>query len=221
MAGGAAEPYVEAFEELTSDTSTPAWVQSMRRAAFERFGVLGFPTTKNEDWHFTSVSPIADQDYVFLAAKSGDVARDELAPFMFGATGWYTMVFVNGRFTPELSDIARLPSGVKLWDLASAWTKAPDVVDRVGKLASYDNQSFGAQHRVHARRRRDSDRQGYRGRSADPRRVCHRRRGGEGDDASAESDPRRAQRQGDGDRELRVDHRRGVSDECRHRSVGR
>jgi Fe-S cluster assembly protein SufD len=61
---------------------------------------------------------------------------------MFGATGWYTMVFVNGRFTPELSDIARLPSGVKLWDLASAWTKAPDVVDRVGKLASYDNQSF-------------------------------------------------------------------------------
>jgi Fe-S cluster assembly protein SufD len=114
----------------------------MRRAAFERFGVLGFPTTKNEDWHFTSVSPIADQDYVFLAAKSGDVARDELAPFMFGATGWYTMVFVNGRFTPELSDIARLPSGVKLWDLASAWTKAPDVVDRVGKLASYDNQSF-------------------------------------------------------------------------------
>jgi Fe-S cluster assembly protein SufD len=116
----------------------------MRRAAFDRFGTLGFPTTKNEDWHFTSVSPIVDQDYVFLAAKSGDVARDELAPFTFGATDWYTMVFVNGRFAPELSDIAKLPNGVRLWDLASAWTKAPDVVDRVGKLASYDNQGFTA-----------------------------------------------------------------------------
>ncbi|HMA23868.1 MAG TPA: Fe-S cluster assembly protein SufD [Gemmatimonadaceae bacterium] len=144
VAGSAAEPYVEAFEELTSDTSAPAWVQSMRRAAFERFGTLGFPTTKNEDWHFTSVSPIVEQDYVFLAAKSGDVGRDELAPFTFGATGWYTMVFVNGRFAPELSDIAKLPNGVKLWDLASAWTKAPDVVDRVGKIASYDNHGFTA-----------------------------------------------------------------------------
>ncbi|HEV8235483.1 MAG TPA: Fe-S cluster assembly protein SufD, partial [Gemmatimonadaceae bacterium] len=144
VAGSAAEPYVEAFEELTSDASTPAWVQSMRRAAFDRFGTLGFPTTKNEDWHFTSVSPIVDQDYVFLAAKSGDVGRDELAPFTFGATGWYTMVFVNGRFAPELSDIAKLPNGVKLWDLASAWTKAPDVVDRIGKLASYGNQGFTA-----------------------------------------------------------------------------
>jgi Fe-S cluster assembly protein SufD len=144
MAGSAAEPFVEAFDELTSDASTPAWVQSMRRAAFERFGTLGFPTTKNEDWHFTSVSPIVDHDYVFLAAKSGDIGRDELAPFTFGATGWYTMVFVNGRFAPELSDIAKLPNGVKLWDLASAWTKAPDVVDRVGKLATYDTQAFTA-----------------------------------------------------------------------------
>jgi len=144
MAGSAAEPFVEAFEELTSDASAPAWVHSMRRAAFERFGTLGFPTTKNEDWHYTGVSPIADQEYVFLAAKSGDVPRDELAPFTFGSTGWYTMVFVNGRFAPELSDIGKLPNGVKVWDLASAWTKAPDVVDRVGKIASYDNQAFTA-----------------------------------------------------------------------------
>src|ERR1043166_6037602 len=124
VAGSAAEAYVEAFEELTSDTSTPAWVQSMRRAAFDRFGALGFPTTKNEDWHFTSVSPIVDQEYVFLAAKSGDVGRDELAPFTFGAIGWHTMVFVNGRFAPELSDIAKLPNGVKVWDLATALNTA-------------------------------------------------------------------------------------------------
>jgi len=140
----AAESYVAAFDELTSDSSTPSWVQSMRRAAFERFGSLGFPTTKNEDWHYTSVSPISDQEFVLLAAKSGDVRRDELAPFQFGATGWYTMVFVNGRFAPELSDIARLPNGVKLWDLATAWRSAPDVVDRVGKLSNYDTQSFTA-----------------------------------------------------------------------------
>ena len=116
----------------------------MRRAAFERFATLGFPTTKNEDWHFTSTSPIADQEFVLLDSPSGDVRRDELDPFTFGASGWYTMVFVNGRFAAELSDCGKLPKGVKLRDLASSWTEAPEVVDRVGKIASYDVHAFTA-----------------------------------------------------------------------------
>ncbi|MDB4876997.1 MAG: FeS assembly protein SufD [Gemmatimonadetes bacterium] len=143
VADGPVESYVAAFDQLTSDASTPSWVQSMRRAAFERFASLGFPTTKNEDWHFTSVAPIADQEFVLLASKSGDVRREELEPFTFGAR-WDTMVFVNGRFAPELADCAKLPAGVKVWDLASAWTKAPSVVDMIGKIASYDNASFTA-----------------------------------------------------------------------------
>src|SRR3954467_9855908 len=144
MTDTAVESYVEAFEELTSDSSTPSWVQSMRRAAFERFATLGFPTTKNEDWHFTSTSPIADQEFVLLEAASGDIRREELEPFKFGARDWYTMVFVNGRFNAELSDCGKLPKGVKLRDLTSAWTAAPDVVDRVGKIASYDVHAFTA-----------------------------------------------------------------------------
>ncbi|HVX42053.1 MAG TPA: Fe-S cluster assembly protein SufD [Gemmatimonadaceae bacterium] len=143
-AGSPAESYVAPFDELVADPSAPAWVQSMRRAAFDRFTTLGFPTTKNEDWHFTSVTPIADSEFVLLSAKSGDVTREELAPYAFGAAGWYTMVFVNGRFAPELSDVGKLPSGVKLWDLSSAWTKAPDVVDRVGKITGYDANAFTA-----------------------------------------------------------------------------
>jgi Fe-S cluster assembly protein SufD len=141
---GSALGYSGAWDELTSDDSVPARVQSMRRAAFDRFNALGFPTTKNEDWHFTSVSPIAEQEFVLLAAKSGDVQRADLAPFGFGATDWHTIVFVNGRYAPELSDSAALPAGVKFWDLASAWTDASDVVSPLGTIASYDAHAFTA-----------------------------------------------------------------------------
>jgi Fe-S cluster assembly protein SufD len=144
VTGAGAESYVAAFDDVTEGTSVPPAVHSIRRAAFDRFASLGFPTTKNEDWHFTSVSPIAEQEFTALVAASGDVSRDDLTPFTFGATGWYTMVFVNGRFAAELSDCAKLPSGLRVWDLATAWTKAPEVVDRVGKLASYDTQAFTA-----------------------------------------------------------------------------
>ena len=143
-ASGAAEGYVASFDQLTLEAPATPGVLSLRRAAFDHFATLGFPTRKNEDWHFTNVSPIADQDFVLLAAKSGDVRREELSAFGFGATDWVTMVFVNGRFAPELSDCRTLPAGVEVWDLASAWTAAPDVVDRVGTIASYDNQSFTA-----------------------------------------------------------------------------
>jgi Fe-S cluster assembly protein SufD len=141
---GAVESYVAAFDQLTTDCSVPAAIQSMRRAAFDRFAALGFPTTKNEDWHFTSVSAIADQEFLLLSSKSGDIRRNELEPFGFGAEGWPTIVFVNGRFAPELSDSARLPNGVKAWDLASAWTMAPHLIERIGKISSYENAAFSA-----------------------------------------------------------------------------
>jgi len=33
------------------------WLRRLRRAAFERFTALGFPTTHNEDWKYTNVTP--------------------------------------------------------------------------------------------------------------------------------------------------------------------
>jgi Fe-S cluster assembly protein SufD len=123
------ESYVAPFDALSSDATAPTWVQSLRRAAFERFASLGFPTTKNEDWHYTSVSPIADKEFTLLTSRSGDVQRGDVAPFEFGGTGldWHTMVFVNGRYTPDLSDYSALPKGVTLTDLATALTSAPEL----------------------------------------------------------------------------------------------
>jgi Fe-S cluster assembly protein SufD len=43
-----------------------------------------------------------------------------------------------------LSDCAKLPKGVRLRDLSSAWAAMPEVVDRVGKIASYDTHAFTA-----------------------------------------------------------------------------
>ncbi|MEP6495382.1 MAG: Fe-S cluster assembly protein SufD [bacterium] len=148
LTGMALDGYAGAFDELMSDASAPASLQSMRRAAFDRFGVLGFPTTKNEDWHFTSVAPIAEQEFTLLAARSGNIRREELERFAFGAHDWHTLVFVNGRYAPELSESATLPTGVTFCDLATAWTESPSVVNhvvnQVGTIASYDAHAFTA-----------------------------------------------------------------------------
>lgn len=45
--------------EFTAQPKAEPWVQALREAAFERFTELGFPTTRNEEWRFTNVAPIA------------------------------------------------------------------------------------------------------------------------------------------------------------------
>ncbi|HEY4307169.1 MAG TPA: Fe-S cluster assembly protein SufD [Gemmatimonadaceae bacterium] len=138
----AAESYVASFDEL-NETEAPSALQSLRRAAFERFAAMGFPTTKNEDWHFTSVAPIAEQEFTLLASASGEVHRDAIAPFLLGTSG-HVMTFVNGRFDASLSDLSALPKGVTLVDLATAWTSQPTLAARVGKQTGYQNAAFTA-----------------------------------------------------------------------------
>jgi Fe-S cluster assembly protein SufD len=143
MDGSAVDTYVAAFDELATVAPVTAVAQSLRRAAFERFSALGFPTTRNEDWHYTSPAAIADHEFTLIAAPSGDVNPNELAPFTFGAADWNTLVFVNGRFASELSSI-RPQSGVSVLDLATAWTREPALLGTIGTIAGYENSAFTA-----------------------------------------------------------------------------
>ena len=124
---------------------TPSWLDTIRQCAFQRFQALGFPTTKNEDWHFTSVAPIVEAAYPPRTAPGGDVKPADLAPFTFGASDWPTIVFVNGVFAPALSSLESLPEGVRVYDMASAFRASDSIVERhLSKFAAYELNTFTA-----------------------------------------------------------------------------
>src|SRR6266487_2846535 len=58
----ALDPYVAEAERLDAGRrrADPKWLSGIRHDALARFQALGFPTTHDEDWRFTSVAPIAD-----------------------------------------------------------------------------------------------------------------------------------------------------------------
>ena len=95
------ESYLRGFERISSagGSTAPDWARTLRLSAITRFETLGFPSTANEDWHFTSVAPIAEREFDLLAPPKHGVQREQLAPFAFGASDWHTLVFVNGRST--------------------------------------------------------------------------------------------------------------------------
>jgi Fe-S cluster assembly protein SufD len=142
----AVTPFEESFRAFAEGdgSGAPSAVQSMREAAFETFRRLGFPTTKNEDWHFTSVAPIVEHDYLYITTASGDVRPSALSPFTFGHSDWHTLVFVNGRYSPKLSTTNELPRGVCVLDLQRAWHEKPELVEQLGQITSYDDRAFTA-----------------------------------------------------------------------------
>ena len=75
-------------------------VEDLRRTARERFAELGYPTRKNEEWKYTNVARIAKTPYEpgngLIAPPAG------LNPLT--GLDCYRVVFVNGRFRPDLSE---------------------------------------------------------------------------------------------------------------------
>ena len=78
-----------------------------REEAFDRFLSRGFPTTRDEEWRFTSVAPIASTP--FDRAGAADVPAAALAPYVFDGIR-SRVVLVNGRLSESLS--GPLPAGV-------------------------------------------------------------------------------------------------------------
>jgi Fe-S cluster assembly protein SufD len=141
------ESYLRAFERSStpSESNAPDWARSLRLSAITRFETLGFPTTKNEDWHFTSVAPIAEREFDLLAPPKHGVKAAQLVPFTFGARDWHTLVFVNGRYDAALSSVAGLPDGVTLVPLKQAYEALPLLVEQyVGKVAAFEGETFTA-----------------------------------------------------------------------------
>jgi Fe-S cluster assembly protein SufD len=141
------ESYLKSFERfsLNGGAAAPDWARSLRLSAITRFETLGFPSTANEDWHFTSVAPIAEREFSLLAPPKHEVTAEQIAPFSFGASDWHTLVFVNGRFDAMLSNLAALPDGVTLLPLARAFDELPLLVEQyLGRIAAYEGQTFTA-----------------------------------------------------------------------------
>jgi Fe-S cluster assembly protein SufD len=123
------EAYVEAFERFARNGGSegPEEVLARRREAFAWFVRDGFPTTKDEEWRFTPVAPIARTRWRLLDKASSRTSGRDLEPFRIGPPGWCTLVFVDGRFDPELSVRPALPGRVSVEPLSEAILRDPSL----------------------------------------------------------------------------------------------
>ena len=133
-----AREHEDAYLAAFASASLPggARLRRTRQAAIERFSGLGFPTTHNEAWKYTNLAPFLKTPY--QPAPPTGFSR-ELPAASPGAT---RLVFVNGRFAPELSKTQTL-AGVKISRFQEAFTRR-SIVDRIGATAVFDTNAMVA-----------------------------------------------------------------------------
>ena len=134
------------FDRLTENdfSAEPEWLKRFRAEGIQSFETLGFPTMKDEDWHFTSVAPIADR--VFHPAKPGTISRATLDKLGLTELEGSRFVFVNGVFAPELSVSAHDSVGLTVESLATAIRRGDDnsLEKEIGSAATNTSSAFTA-----------------------------------------------------------------------------
>ncbi len=124
--------------------AAPPWLSRLRKTAMERFAELGFPTTRLEDWRFTSVAPIAKTRFA-LAAPAPGVTLNELLRVPLADLGGPRLVFINGRFAEQLSSIESLGESGSGGSLAGAVKSGdPLVSEHLAQHARCESQAFVA-----------------------------------------------------------------------------
>jgi Fe-S cluster assembly protein SufD len=111
------------------DTGGPPWLREQRRQAIARFAERGLPTTRDEEWRYTSLAPLAAMPLDLTASGASEAPIAEaLTPFLIGPASWNRLVFVNGRYVAKLSTVGSLPAGGYVGSLAEALITEAEMV---------------------------------------------------------------------------------------------
>ena len=140
------QSYLHAFDQSQkrAPAHDQAWLRGVREDAFARFCQLDFPTVHEEDWRFTNVASIAQTAFQLPQSAAEGVTEHQLSPYrLVGLAG--QLVFVNGRYAPELSRLPLRHKGLKVTSLAEAILKEREKVEpHFARYADYRQEAFTA-----------------------------------------------------------------------------
>jgi Fe-S cluster assembly protein SufD len=131
--------FAEALEAVAR-TPAPELLQELRNRGRESFAALGLPTRRQEEWRFTRLKGI--EEAVF-GTPTAVAPRIDIAPWRI--PGARLLVFVDGIFSPDVSDIGDLPDGLVVSNLViGATSESEPVAEHLGSLAPLSEHPFAA-----------------------------------------------------------------------------
>jgi Fe-S cluster assembly protein SufD len=116
--------------------------QEIRDRAEAEVQKLAIPTTRDEEWRFTDLSSL--REIQFQASSSLKVTETEIAAFILPETHRSHLVYVDGVYAPNLSNVEDLPEGVYAGNIEGLSPEKRDRLHRYLIQKSGDQDVFTA-----------------------------------------------------------------------------
>jgi Fe-S cluster assembly protein SufD len=111
--------YLKQLLERTQITSDEGWLREVRDRATAMVQELGIPSSKDEEWRFTDLKPLRETEfYPSQISQLALTTSFENLGLTLPEAQDSRLVFVNGRYAPELSSTTAVPEGVWVGHLA-------------------------------------------------------------------------------------------------------
>ena len=91
---------------------------TIQKMAIQRLGNdVDFPTRRNENWKYTSIAELLEQQY--QQPKLVDIKAGDIRPFLFEGLDAYLLVFVNGKYNKAFSSEGELSNKIIVQSISS------------------------------------------------------------------------------------------------------
>lgn len=133
------------FEEFKIKANNPERIGEIREYALDKFAKLDIPTPKHEEWKYTNLKNLVSKTYQL--AQVTPINTEKYLPFLNpqDAGEVNRLVFVNGVYVAELSQVVSPANELTISNLSSAYQQYEQVIaQHFTKYAPYEKEAFVA-----------------------------------------------------------------------------
>jgi len=115
------EKMLSSFMALEQELDLSSPVHDIRSTSLKTFEALGFPSKKDEAWKYTSLAKLLKNDYSIFPKKESSIELKDVKKYFLYEIDSYKVVFIDGIYSPFLSDTTH--DGIDVCLLSAALTK--------------------------------------------------------------------------------------------------
>lgn len=112
-----------------------AWLSELRQNSWELFSQTGLPTTRHEEWKYLNLSGLPS--LVKEVEHSVDASPKDVSEYLDDND--LNIVFVNGVFSQEFSNINKLPKGISIAPLAQSLASQDGTISELFQRTSVND----------------------------------------------------------------------------------
>ena len=116
------EKLLSSFIAFENQTNIDSYVHDIRSEAIKQFESIGFPTKKLENWKYTSLKNLLNNDYSVLPQLNNVLEFKNIRKYLIDDIDSYKIIFVDGKYCSHLSETTH--EGMDICTLSAALSQS-------------------------------------------------------------------------------------------------